>query len=57
MNEVARCSTRINQSSPTFKAIRTAQSEQGYVTARIASRLEGWLAEAEPAVLVPRDRF
>jgi hypothetical protein len=57
MNEVARCSTRINQSSSTSKAIRTAQSEQVCVTARIASRLEGWLAEAEPEVLVPRDCF
>jgi hypothetical protein len=57
MNEVARCSTRINQSSPTSKAIKTAQGEQGCVTARIASRLEGWLEEAEPTVLVPRDCF
>jgi hypothetical protein len=33
------------------------QSDQGCVTARIASRLEEWPAEAEPAVSVPRDCF
>jgi len=33
------------------------QGDHGYVTARIANRLEEWPAEAEPAVLVPRDCF
>ena len=48
MNEVARCSTRINQSSPTSKAIKTAQGEQVCVTARTPAGSNNGLQRLNP---------
>jgi hypothetical protein len=49
-----RSGTMFNSNRPKLTAF---QGDQGCVTARIASRLEEWPAETEPAVLVPRDCF
>jgi hypothetical protein len=49
-----RSGTMFNSNRPKLTVL---QSDPGCVTARIASRLEEWPAEAEPAVLVPRDCF
>jgi hypothetical protein len=49
-----RSGTMFNSKRPNLTAF---QGDQVCVTARIAIRPEEWLAEAELAVLVPRDCF